>query len=134
MNRLISIIGMIGVLVIAYASDRVRDGLREAVGRTFDLSLVRLSLWVAAAVNLILAACILALAWFVCLRSPKSRGVATLFLMVGLFLLLSPSLSNLLGPIIRGPLPFSSLPLEARLFHAAAFVVVIGIANLILRR
>jgi len=134
MNRLISIIGMIGVLGIAYASDRVRDGLREAVGRTFDPSLVRLSLWVAAAANLILAACILALAWLACIKSPKSRGVATLFLMVGLFLLLSPSLSNLLGPIIRGPLPFGSLPMDAWLFHMASFVAVIGIVNLIVRR
>lgn len=38
MNRLVSTIGMIGVLVIAYASDCVRDWFREAVGRTFDPS------------------------------------------------------------------------------------------------
>lgn len=134
MNRLISAIGMIGVLVIAYASDRMRDWLREAVERTFDPAIVRLSLWATAAVNLILAVCILALAWFVCIRSLRSGWSAALFLIVGLFLLLSPSLSNLLGPIIRGPLPFGSLPPDARLFHAAAFVAVLGIANLVVRR
>ena len=134
MNRLVSTIGMIGVLVIAYASDRVHDWFREAVGRTFDPSMVRLSLWAAAAVNLILATCILALAWLVCIRSPRNGWVAALFLMVGLFLLFSPSLSNLLGPILRGPLPFGSLPSDTRLSHAAAFVAMIGIANLVVRR
>lgn len=134
MNRLISAIGMIGVLVIAYAADSVRNLLREAVGRTFDPFIVRLSLWVVVAVNLFLATCILALAWFVCIKSPRSGWISALFLVVGLFILLSSSLSVLFAPILRGPLPFGSLPPDTLLFHAAAFVAVIGIVSLIVRR
>lgn len=84
--------------------------------------------------NLILATCILALAWLVCIRSPRNGWVAALFLMVGLFLLLSPTLSILLAPVIRWPLPFGFPLPGSRLFHAAAFVAVIGIANLVVRR
>ncbi len=134
MNRLIVGMGMICVLVIAYASDRVRDLLRRIAGETFSSSVILQSLWIAAAANLILAACILALAWLVCIKSPRNGWVVTLFLAVGLFLLLSPIFSILLAPIIRWPLPFGFPPPDTLLFHAAAFVVVIGIANLILRR
>lgn len=134
MNRLISTIGMISTLVIAYASDRALDSLRRAAAQALSPSVVLQSLWVAAAVNLILAACILLLAWFVGMRSHRSTLIATLFLVVGLLILLSPSLSPLVAPIICWPLPFGFPPPDSLLFHAAAFVAVIGIVNLIVRR
>ncbi len=125
---------MIAVLVIAYASDSVRNLLRTIAGETFSSSVILQSLWIAVAANLILAACILTLAWFVCIRSRRDKILSALFLIVGLFLLLSPSLSLLLAPFIRWPLPFGFPLPDSLLFHVAAFVVAIGIANLIVRR
>lgn len=128
--KVISIAGMIGTLALAYGLDRLLESFRQMAPRTFDITLY---LWLVVLANLLLAASVLTLAWFVDLKSEKSILVSAIFLVTGVLLLLSVTPSAMV-PLSYLPDPFRvSLSPNSLLFRTGAFITVIGILGLIAR-
>ena len=113
----ISLVGMAGTLALAYGFDRWLESLRVAASRTIVRPLW--PLWPSSAANLVLAGCLVTLSWFVTCRSGRSKLVASIFVVVGLLVML---LSFTIG---------SMVPLF-RTGYTGAFILAIGILSLML--
>jgi branched-subunit amino acid ABC-type transport system permease component len=139
-GQIIAILGMMAALVVAYSLDRCLIQAREEAAETFILFPV---LWEKLAANLIAAAILLLLAWFVFTRLQRSISLTIMFLIAGLGLMLYP----LTGMVLDTPM-FSLLARspfrEARAAlvdvrsnsltaFSSAFMVAIGLFNLIPR-
>lgn len=141
LNETTAILGMIAALVVAYGLDQWIFQLRKESARTFVMAP---ALWGRLAANLITAAILLLLAWFVLTRVERSMGVTIIFLIAGLGVMLYPMTNLVLDiPIFsflaRSPFREARAALLEVGFNSlnafsSAFVVVIGLFNLIPRR
>lgn len=135
-KRLVSLGGMIGIFVLTWWFDRLFEFARLGVPSTGDpLPPV---IWVSIVTNWALAGLVLLLAWFVIFKNGGSPLVFFVFLIVGLLLTFSFSLSAPLGylPWLLGyPIDFF-LPSSPRslYFYASAFISIIGVIGLVARR
>jgi hypothetical protein len=131
MNKLVSIVAMVVTLMLAWGFDRLLEWSRQTAAKTFDPIP---GLWLAGVFNVALAGVVLMVAWLTLMKSQRSLLVSVVFLAIGLLTLVSlplmqlfsfmPSfLSDLLSPFLP-PSPNSLL------FHAAAFIAVIGVLGL----
>ncbi len=113
----IALAGMAGTLAAAFGFDRWIESLRVAASRTP----VRAPwpLWPSSAANLVLAGCLVTLAWFVTCRSKRSKLVAAIFVVVGLLVVLLSSTIGSMVPLFRTG-------------YTGAFILATGVLNLIL--
>jgi membrane protein YdbS with pleckstrin-like domain len=131
MMKVISIAGMIGTLALAYGLDRLLESFRQTAARTSDIAPV---LWLMVLANLLVAASVLMLAWFVDMKSKKSILVSAIFLVTGVLLLLSVT-PSVMVPLSYLPDPFRLFQPSPNslLYRTGAFITVIGILGLIAR-
>lgn len=129
--KAISLTGMVGLLAVAYGLDRwLEVQQRKIVTQTFN-PMPRLLLSVAA--NLLMAGSLLALSWLVIFRGDRSRLVASIFLIVGLFLTLYPAIAPAAHSVLSlsGPMRlFLYLLPNSLLARSGAFLAVIGLVSL----
>ena len=141
LNETIAILGMIAALVIAYRLDRWLIQARKEAAQTFIFYPV---LWGSLAANLIAAAILLLLAWFVFTRLERSISLTIIFLIAGLGVMIYP-ITNLVWDIpmfsflARSPFREARAALLEVGFNSlnafsSAFVVAMGLFNLIPRR
>ena len=129
-----SIVGLIAVLGITFGLDAFMAYLGQRSAQTFSLTYV--ILWTRALSSFLLAALLLLLFWFVLTRAPRSVWIATLYLLVGLFLGFFQMLYFV--PAIGGWMPrfFYGLLISATSYTilAGSFIAIIGLFMLVLPR
>jgi hypothetical protein len=141
LKQIIAILGMMAALVVAYRLDRWLIQARKEAAETFILFPV---LWEKLAANLIAAAMVMLLAWFVLIRLERSISLTIIFLIAGLGVMLYP-MTNLVLDIpmfsflARSPFREARAALLEAGFNSlnafsSAFVVAIGLFNLIPRQ
>ncbi len=131
MRRLLSLVGMLALLLMASGLDRIWEALRVQNSRTFN---VTPSIWFAGTLDLVFAGSVLALAWFFLSKAEKSYLASGVFAFVGTLLLISYPMRAAMYSIPRGStfgalFQILAVPPAGYLFHAAAFVAVIGAAG-----
>lgn len=124
-------------VLVAVGLDRWLDTLREEASATFNFAPAA---WGALGANLVVAALLLLVAWLVTFRGGRTRGPATLCLILGFLLAVYPWFFVLV------PLDIPSLPalpflqdlrammassLSSRSLMASAFLVLAGLAGLV---
>lgn len=128
---LVSIIGLIAVLGIAWGFDAFMQFLNHRNAVTF--SLVPVIIWSLVVIALLLAAILLLLAWFVLSRAPRNVWVSLVFIVIGLFIVIYPAL--VFTPALCCWMPYIG-PLQLTstryLFSSAGFVAIMGLLNLVL--
>ena len=131
MAEAISLAGMVAAFALAYGCDRWIESLRAEATRNFTIASF---LWQAGLANLLLAAALLLLAWYVLVRVIGIKWVPAVLLLAGLavtFLMaIEMSVAATLPPL--GIAEF--LTPNSHVLFAAAFVAVIGLAGLVLPR
>ncbi len=130
MKKLPPILGMLILLAVAYAFDRLIEGARTVAAA--PLSVVQYQ-WLVLIANLVFAACVLGLGWLV-LHQREKRAQAAVLLVAGLVIILLPTPPFwTLGANFSGPL-FTLLQASPHsLFgEAGAFLVVMSLAALFL--
>jgi len=130
----LSLLGLVIVFIVAFGLDRGNYALGLYAASSFDYAplLVLMALG-----NLLLAGCLIVLAWYVDFRGERSRVVASLFLIVGGLMTLYPIAFALGSPAGDAPLLLRNLFIylaDTQLHFAAAFVSVIGLISLVRRR
>jgi hypothetical protein len=133
MIKLISLAGMLGVLVIAYALERGFEVLRATATRSFNVTAL---IWAKGGANLLFAGLMLTLAWWVGIRSGRSRRLAVLYLVAGLLLVFAQAIVGIVvSRWVEVWLPFNLSYWAANSWPArtGAFMAVIGMFNLIRR-
>ena len=127
----VSLIGLIAVLGIAWGLDALIQYLNNRNQVTVSLSL--LITWCLALFALLLAAIWLLLAWFVLSQAPRNIWISLVFLIVGLFIVTYPAL--VFTPLFCCWVPYIG-PLQLSgtkyLFSSGGFVAIIGLFRLIL--
>lgn len=129
MMRIVSLVGMAGILAIAYLIERGLEVLKPLAVRQFNALPF---LWAASAADLLLAGLLLLLAWLVNSRGARSRVVGLIFLVVGWLL----AFAHAIAITGRLHLPQTGLPLlpylssGSRVVYAAAFIAVLGAVSL----
>ncbi|CAG0926879.1 hypothetical protein TFLX_00244 [Thermoflexales bacterium] len=129
-TQLISLIGLISVLLLAFGLDRAILFLREENSRTFTLG--DILLWAYPLANWVLAICVLMLFWIVVVSGERSKFVAMVFLVVGLPMLFVPLIY--FTPAFAGLNLIDYLLPDKLLYHAGGFIAAIGLLRLILGR
>ena len=130
----ISIAGLIVLLVFTHGADLLLSFLRRRNASTFALGKVVFGSH--ALFTLLLAILVLLLAWFVLIRALRNVWVASLYLLIGLLIVSSPSLwfAGFLGdwlPFgVKGFLANFLLPYTLT-YYAGGFVAAIGFLSLI---
>jgi hypothetical protein len=130
---LVSIIGLIAVLGIAWSFDAFMQFLNHRNAVSFSLSPV--IIWSFALIALLLAVILLLLAWFVLIQAPRNVWVSLVFIVIGLFIVIYPAL--VFTPALCCWMPYIGLlqlSLTRYLFSSAGFVAIIGLLNLVLPR
>ena len=131
LSRVVSIIGLIVVLGVAWGFDTWMEFLSHRNAQTF--SLVWVIFWSYPLIALFLAAILLLLAWFVLSQAPGNVWISLVFLIVGLFIVIYPAL--VFTPALCCWVPYIG-PLQLSrtmyLFSSGGFVAIIGLFGLIL--
>jgi hypothetical protein len=131
MRIIFSFIGLVAVLLIAYTVDISVELLRKRGADTFTLSP---QLWLVSCANLIFAAALLLLAYYVIYRAHLKRLIGMVFFIIGLLgsfatpLIFSTSL-ELPRFLSMGILDI--LAPNSRMVYACAFLSVTGMAALV---
>ncbi len=137
MKSLAAVAGMLATLALTRWFDYLYDVLRTAPTRNVFVGTDAI-LWLGAATDVIVAGLLLLLTWFVMVKNGGSRFVFVSFLLVGILLLFSFSLQASLSllPPSMWQLFTAVMPTSPRslLFHAGAFIAVIGLMGLVVRR
>lgn len=133
MSRVISIVGMLVVLALAFGLDIAVAFIRAETLRTFAAWWI---LWLYDAVELAFAVSIVAFVWLFLFSGAKSAMVSSIALIVGLLLFFSLQLRilfpNLSTEIFFGPLDrFAIVTPLTYLFHTGALFAVMGAAGLL---
>lgn len=127
----VSMIGLIAVLGIAWGFDALIQYLYNRNELTFSLSLT--ITWSLALFALLLAAILLLLAWFVLSQAPRNIWISLVFLIVGLFIVTYPALA--FTPLFCCWVPYIG-PLQISrtmyLFSSGGFIAIIGLLDLVL--
>ncbi len=135
-SGIFSIIGLILVFGIARGCDALVAYLAHRNTQTFSLTYV--IMWAHVVINLVLAALLLYLFWFVFSRTPRKAWVSIIFLLIGLFFVASPilyftplfcCLSPQLESLLFPPTLYASYT-----FLSGGFVAIMGLFALILPR
>ena len=134
MSKIVSFAGLIVTLIVAYGLERLVTWLRAEMGETLAIERY---LWVESVAIVILAITLMLLAWYVALRSDRDLWVAAVFVLVGLGATFAVAIEASLGLLGSRALPIrveEFLWPDSYVRYAAAFVGVIGIASLLVRR
>jgi hypothetical protein len=107
---------MLATLAVGFGMEALRRILRVYVSETFQFA--QGTLWVNVALNLILAVCLLLLAWGMFSARPRPRGLAWVFLVVGVIVAVYPAWVMTV-----------SMPWLAGVFPAALFTGYVGTAS-----
>lgn len=129
MLEVFSFAGLIATFALAYGCDRWVEALRAEATQP---STIASFLWQAGIANILLAAALLLLAWFVNFRVNKSRLISSLFVIAGLVITfavaIEMSFTSTLPPL--GIVEFFTP--NSHILYTGAFVAIIGIAGFIL--
>jgi hypothetical protein len=131
LSRVVSFIVLIVVLGVAWGFDAWMEFLGRGNAQTFSLAWALF--WSYPLIALLLAAMLLLLAWFVLSQAPRNVWISIVFLIVGLFIVLYPTL--IFTPALCCWVPYIG-PLQISrtlyLFSSGGFVAIIGLFGLIL--
>lgn len=131
MNDLFLVITMMATLMLAWGGDQLLEWFRQIAGKTFDPIP---GLWLAIVFNLALAGMLLAVTWLTLVKNQRSVWLSVVFASLGLLVLVSLPLMQLFGfmPVFLSDLlrPFLPPAPNSLLFHAAAFIAVLGMSSL----
>jgi len=129
MFELISFVGLLATFALAYGCDRWVEALRTEANQS---STIASFLWQAGVANLLLAAALLLLVWFVNFRAIRSRLISLLYLLIGLAVTFAVAIEmsavSTLPPL--GVVEFFTP--NSHILYTGAFVAIIGIAGFIL--
>jgi hypothetical protein len=135
-SSVFSIIGLLIVLGVARGFDALMAYLAKRNAQTFTLPYV--IMWSSVIIILFLAAILLLLFWFVVERTSRESWVAIIFLLIGLFFVVSPLLYFIpmfccLPPQLESLL-FPSASFISYTVSAGGFIAIMGLFALILPR
>jgi hypothetical protein len=126
--NMLALAGMLVTFSIAHSLDRWIEGLRADAAQSFDFLPVAANLAVA---NLILAVCLIVLAWLVSQR-PTTWLIGLIYIVAGLLVTLGPAVA-LARPALRPSLAvFATVSPISRVEIAAAFIAVIGVYGVLM--
>ena len=127
-----SVVALVAVLGVIWGVDAFMAFLRRPNAEPFFSPFI--FIWVQSLINLLLAALLLLLFWFVLDRVPRNVWVAVIYLLTGLFIVFSqeiyfvPALAWLIPRFMLG----SILSFPSYLLLAGGFVAIMGLFILIL--
>jgi hypothetical protein len=128
-STVVSILGLIVVLGIAWCSDAVRQYYNI---KNFDVrTVIFANFWGYPLIVLLFAALMLILAWFVLIQAPKNAWICLVFLVIGLLIVFYPALYYV--PAIGLPSIDVLLNPTSNLFSSGGFIAIIGLIALIFR-
>lgn len=114
------------ILALAYGFDSLIKTLKVQNGMTFSLNNVLL--WVYVATNLLVNGALLGLFWGVMTKTTRSAWVGGLYLLVGIYLVVSLGFYYLVGYFLNPP------TIGSNLFYATGGIGMIGLFILIFPR
>ncbi len=130
MKRIIRIITMVVTLAFAYGFDRWLAAARQS--RPQGPRLLP-QLWINSAVTLVMAGILLALAWYILVRSERDKITSWIFLVIGFLMAFLNPLQFTFGSVLL-PRSLRDIMAGALVVQAGAFFAVIGIAGLLRRK
>ncbi len=126
---------MLIVLAIAYGCVMLDQYLKTLNARLFDITLIRITMWLEVFFNLLIAGLVILLFWLMVTRTSRSRAVGVIFLLVGIFLATYFSLAWTLAQYIQLYMPAyldTELVPNSIFSYAAAGIAMIGLYILVL--
>jgi len=132
MSKIVSFAGLIATFMVAYGLERLVTWLRADMGVTLAANRY---LWTESVAIMILATTLMLLSWYVVFQSDRDVLVAAVFVLVGLGATFAVAIEMSLGlSRIAASHMGEFLWPDSYVRYAAAFVAVIGIASLLVRR
>ena len=125
MKSIIALISMALTLAVAWLLDYWVISMRYTTGMSSDIFPL---LWLTVFGQLVIASALIALAWYVVYRVPRSLAVIVLYVLVGLVITISPVVYYFAPEF--GQYLFQSINTLFR--QAGTFVFLIGLANFFL--